>query len=113
MRITESKLRRIIKEALEISEQPDTIEDMERRHFGLTAENVGKIVDIIMLAKPDRGFLTAGKSKKISDMFGVSTNFIGRGRHRTTFSINDRFIVKIATHHSGQQANKEDQEGNT
>ena len=84
------------------------IGDMEQRHFGLTAENVGKIVDIIMLAKPDRGFLTAGKSKKISDMFGVSTNFIGRGRHRTTFSISDRFIVKIATHHSGQQANKED-----
>ena len=108
MQITESKLRRIIKEELTASKQSDTIDDMEQRHFGLTAENVGKIVDIIMLVKPDRGILTGLKSKKISDMFGVSTNFIGRGRHRATFSIGDRFIVKIATHSSGQQANKED-----
>ena len=52
MRITESRLRRIIKEVLETSEQPDTIEDMEQRYFGLTSETAGKIVDMIMLIKP-------------------------------------------------------------
>ena len=107
MRITESKLRLIIREALATSEQPDTIDDMEQRHFGLTSETVGKIVDMIMLTKPAFD-LTAGKIKKIFDMFGVSTKFIGNGRHRTVASINDRFIVKIATHSSGQRANKED-----
>lgn len=63
MRITESRLQRIIKEALATSEQPDTIEDMEQRYFGLTAETAGKIVDMIMLIKPAFD-LTARKSKK-------------------------------------------------
>ena len=125
MRITEGQLRLIIHEELireirkkltntqlaeigDIEQRRFGIGDMEQRHFGLTAENVGKIVDIIMLAKPDKGILTGLKSKKISDMFGVSTEFIGSGRHRATFSIGDRFIVKIATHSNGQQANKED-----
>ena len=68
MRITESNLRLIIREALATSEQPDTIDDMEQRHFGLTSETVGKIVDMIMLTKPAFD-LTAGKIKKIFDMF--------------------------------------------
>ena len=103
MQITESKLRRIIKEELTASKQSDTIDDMEQRHFGLTADNAGKLVNAILTY-----VLTNDRRKKILEEFGVSVHFIGRGRHRTVFSINDQFIVKIATHHSGHQANKED-----
>ena len=85
---------------------PATVDDTEQRYFVLTPDNAKKIGDIL-ITRYNR-YLTLDELKKIGDMLGVSIKYIDRGRHRIVYSINDRFVVKIATCPTGYLANKED-----
>ena len=100
MKMKESKLLRIIREAIADVNIPETIDTMEQRHFGINTQDIGSLVELYRDVAKDLELpnLNPGEEffQVMSKKFGMPITFIGNGAFRVTLGIGDQFVVKLS-----------------
>lgn len=98
MKLSESHLRRIIREAIADVNIPETIDTMEQRHFGINTQDIGSLVELYRDVEKDMITSNPGEEffQLMSKKFGMPITFIGSGAFRATLGIGDQFVVKLS-----------------